>query len=260
MAESDETRNGILDSLARMSRSLGNNTDYVILAEGNTSARSDDRSFFVKASGKCLREIDACDFVEVLFQPLIQLLHDTTEGDEAVITVLNSAKVKKNTPLRPSIETLSHAYLLTLPDIRFIAHLHTTSINSLMCSQRSRDIYNGRIFPDEIVVCGPEPVVVPYRDPGLLLSRELMNTVSAYQQKWNEAPKLILMENHGMIALGTTTREVEAICAMADKTARVLLGTLAAGGPRYINTEDVERIATRPDELMRQKQISRRDG
>ena len=59
------------------------------------------------------------------------------------------------------------------------------------------------------------------------------------------------MQNHGLIALGNTAGQVENITAMAVKTARVLLGTFALGGPRFMTAEAVARIHTRPDEQYR---------
>jgi len=40
---------------------------------------------------------------------------------------------------------------------------------------------------------------------------------------------------------------------MMVKTARVLLGTYAAGGPSFLTSENVGRIHTRPDEAYRRK-------
>ena len=45
------------------------------------------------------------------------------------------------------------------------------------------------------------------------------------------------------------------VMAMAVKTARVLLGTYAAGGPRFMSEHDVARIHTRPDEHFRRLQL-----
>jgi hypothetical protein len=42
---------------------------------------------------------------------------------------------------------------------------------------------------------------------------------------------------------------------MMVKTARVLLGTFAAGGPRFMPEAEVKRIHGRPDEHYRRKQI-----
>ena len=58
----------ILRKLIAMSRALGQpERDYVILSEGNTSARIDEATFWVKASGVTLHQIDADGFVEMSF-------------------------------------------------------------------------------------------------------------------------------------------------------------------------------------------------
>jgi hypothetical protein len=43
---------------------------------------------------------------------------------------------------------------------------------------------------------------------------------------------------------------------MAVKAARILAGTYAMGGPRFMSTQAVARIHTRPDEHYRQKVIA----
>ncbi|MBI2939910.1 MAG: hypothetical protein HYY04_05675 [Chloroflexi bacterium] len=49
----------VLERLLGMSPDLGKpENDYVILAEGNTSARIDSATFWVKASGARLHQID----------------------------------------------------------------------------------------------------------------------------------------------------------------------------------------------------------
>ena len=63
------------------------------------------------------------------------------------------------------------------------------------------------------------------------------------------------MQNHGIVALGRSAQQVLDVTAMAVKTARVLLGTFAAGGPRFMSEHDVARIHTRPDEHFRRLQL-----
>jgi hypothetical protein len=43
---------------------------------------------------------------------------------------------------------------------------------------------------------------------------------------------------------------------MATKAAEIFVGAAALGGPNFMNAKDVERIASRPDELYRQKQLN----
>ena len=79
--------------------------------------------------------------------------------------------------------------------------------------------------------------------------------IDAYIDERGELPKMVLLQNHGLIALGATAHEVNAITAMAVKSARILAGTYAFGGPHFFSPEDVAKIHTRPDEVYRRKVI-----
>jgi hypothetical protein len=59
------------------------------------------------------------------------------------------------------------------------------------------------------------------------------------------------MENHGLIVLGSSYAEVERITSMSVKAARILLGTYAAGGPKFLSDADVLHLWKRPDEIAR---------
>jgi rhamnose utilization protein RhaD (predicted bifunctional aldolase and dehydrogenase) len=237
-----------------MSNNLGDPArDYVILGEGNTSARADADTFWVKASGTNLRTIEADGFVRVRFARVLALLEAGDLGDDDVKAGLDAAKADSAVTARPSVETVLHALALQLEGVNFVGHTHPTPINALTCSTAFETAVSGRLFPDEIVVCGPAPVVVPYTDPGLPLACQVRDLINTYMDEYREVPKVILMQNHGLIALGRTAQQVEDITAMAVKTARVLLGTYALGGPRFLTSENVDRIHTRPDELYRRK-------
>lgn len=241
-----------LAQLITLSNNLGNPAnDYVILGEGNTSARVDADTFWVKASGKELRAIDRSGFVRVRFDRALALLETTDLSDGDVRSALAAAKVNPDTPAHPSVETVLHASALKLEGINFVGHTHPTAINALTCAALFETAVGGRLFPDEIVVCGPAPVVVPYTDPGAPLARKVRDLIDRFIDDYREVPKVILMQNHGLIALGRTAQQVENITAMAVKTARVLLGTYALGGPHVLTSQAVDRIHTRPDELYR---------
>lgn len=244
----------ILDQLAAMSRSLGDPAlDYAILGEGNTSARIDSETFWVKASGAAMRTIGAAGFVRMRFDRVLDLLESEGLGDGEVRAGLEAARADVAAQARPSVETVLHAVALQMEGVRFVGHTHPTAVNAILCSQKAEEAVAGRLFPDEIVYCGPAPVYVPYTDPGLPLARRVRALLADYVDLYGEPPKLILMQNHGLIALGRSAREVENITAMAVKAARVLLGTYALGGPRFLGPSDVARIHTRPDESYRRQ-------
>jgi len=245
-----------LSQIVQLSRNLGEpGLDYVILGEGNTSARTDSESFWVKASGQEMRTIAPTGFVRVSFARVLQLLDASDISDKAVKDALAAAKTDPAAPGHPSVETLLHALCLNLKDVNFVGHTHPTVVNSLTCSAAFEAAFSGRLFPDEIVLCSIAPLLVPYTDPGVPLARKVNELLNEYIDTYNESPKIVLLQNHGLIALGRTVQQVESITAMAVKTARVLLGAYAAGGPHFLSQRAVQRIHTRPDELYRRQSL-----
>lgn len=248
----------ILDQLVSLSRFLGDpSRDLAILGEGNTSAKVDAETFLVKQSGKGLGDADRDSFVRCRFSTILEALDGPPLNDAEVRRVLLEARVgcEGDTP-RPSVETFLHAFLLSLPGIRFVGHTHPTAVNAILCSQNAREAVSGRLFPDEIVCCGPAVCFVEYTDPGVVLARALRDEVNRFIDAHDMPPKVILMQNHGLIAAGSSAQDVIAATIMYEKTARVLLGAYALGGPRFLSPENVERIHTRPDESYRKKLIS----
>lgn len=103
-----------LEELKRLSLELGDpSRDLVILAEGNTSARIDGESFWVKASGTSLIQADhAGAYVAVRMAPLLATLRDTTEFDDAEAKRRLRGAARRGAPIDqredgpvPSIET-----------------------------------------------------------------------------------------------------------------------------------------------------------
>jgi len=252
------TKQQKLDALVQLSHQLGDGQhDWAILGEGNASTRVDDQTFLVKASGSSLGTIRPEQIVEVNYPPVLEALAGTQPFSDAQVKDFLLSCCVGGQGLMPSVETLLHGYLLTLPGIEYVGHTHVTTINGLLCSERGWAAMTGkgRMFPDEIVVCGVAPCCVPYIDPGIPLARGLRDIVEEYQDTYQCPPKTIYMQNHGFIALGKTAQEVVNIHMMADKAARIMLGAFACGGPAFLSPENVDRIYTRPDEHYRQKAL-----
>jgi rhamnose utilization protein RhaD (predicted bifunctional aldolase and dehydrogenase) len=106
------------------------------------------------------------------------------------------------------------------------------------------------------VVCGKVPVVIPYIDPGLQLALTIRDELRRYRDTHGRPPKLLLMVNHGPVALGQTATEVMNITLMANKWAQVVWGTYALGGPHFMSEKEAERIDNRLDEHHRRKQLT----
>ncbi|MEM9186877.1 MAG: class II aldolase/adducin family protein [Planctomycetota bacterium] len=244
-----------LESLIHLSRWLGEPArDCVMLGEGNTSTRLGDESFLVKASGVELARVEAAGFLEVGFAAALSLLSEELD-DKAVKRGLNEAKVDPDSPLRPSVETALHAVCLSLPGVEFVGHSHPTAVNAITCSKDFEAIAQQCLFPDQIVVCGAYPLLVPYVDPGVPLARELQGRLAQHVEQHGRPPKSIYLQNHGFIALGASVKQVQAITLMAVKAARIAAGAIACGGIHPMSEADVRRIDGRDDEHYRQRVI-----
>jgi rhamnose utilization protein RhaD (predicted bifunctional aldolase and dehydrogenase) len=249
-----------LEDLIALSHELGREErDLAILGEGNTSADCGDGTFWIKASGYQLRDIDASGFSRVDLRVVLTVLEEHPPADRPddvrVRDGLRGALTDARHAL-PSVETFLHAVCLTEGGARWVAHTHPVSVNSILCSRAGAEPFLQHLFPDGIVVCGRRPAVIPYTDPGIPLALAARTELRRFREQHGETPKTLLIENHGLVALGQTVREALNITFMADKWARILQGTYRFGGPRPLSEDDVERIDSRPDEHYRRRRLT----
>lgn len=240
------------EELVAMSAELGSPAhDLAILGEGNTSVRADGDSFWVKASGVQLGRAARDGFVRVRFAPIVAAMDGPALDDAELRDLLKLSTVEGQR--LPSIETFLHALCLSQQGVHFVGHTHPTVAVGLLGSRNSRELFAGCLFPDQIVVLGPAMGYVPYADPGLPLAMAVRGALEEFLARHQRGPKVLLMENHGVIALGATAQEVLNITHMLVKTCRILAQSIAAGGPRFLSQSQVDRIDRRPDELARRK-------
>lgn len=242
--------------LIRLSHDLGReDRRLAILGEGNTSARVSDETFVVKASGSQLGKLDENGVVECRFAPLLAMLERNDLDDAAVDAALLDSRVDANSR-KPSVEAVFHAYLLSLPGMNYVAHTHPIAVNGILCSPRAGDFATKRTFPDEIVCCGSESVLVPYTDPGLVLAKAIRQGMVSFIKKNDAPPRIILLTNHGLIAPAATAAGTLVATLMATKAAEIFTNAAALGGPIFLTPENVQRIEGRKDEHYRRKALN----
>ncbi|HXH60337.1 MAG TPA: class II aldolase/adducin family protein, partial [Fimbriimonadaceae bacterium] len=224
-----------------------------ILGEGNTSARDGD-NLWIKASGEQMPTISPIGFVKVSTEKIVQILDQPRPSDDELRAILNAARTDERTSNLPSTETFMHAWLLTLPDVNFVAHTHPVTTLGLVCSPQAEKFARARLFPDQIVLCGPESVFVPYVAPGFDLALAIRDACKEFTKRTGSQPKTILLKNHGLIALGKTANEALAACLMTEKAAQVFA---TAKNPNALTKEEVDHIHNWTDEHFRQTKLWR---
>src|SRR5262249_21229231 len=157
----------------------------------------------VKASGSSLRSLTEHQLTECRFDRLLPTLDQEEISEMEVERILREASMNLDA-LKPSVETFFHAYLLTLPELHFLDQSPPVPVNQMLCSGKAEIFAKRRQCPDEVVCCGPVSLLLPYQDPGLILARRIRTGVEEFAAGHGKLPRVILLENHGVITLGAS--------------------------------------------------------
>ena len=152
--------------------------DYTICGEGNVSERKTEDTFLIKASGTSLH----------------------TLSDEDLTLVDNYANQINPDQKKPSIEVLFHAWIMrTFPEINYIAHTHPPKTTQILCSPVVKEFAFRSMVPRSDCSEWSYLCLVPYAPPGARLLKNVEEHVSNFVEVNGYFPKLILLENHGII-------------------------------------------------------------
>ena len=215
-----------MDNLLELAHMLG---PYAICGEGNVSMKDDD-CFWVKASGTSLDTLSKADLVACKM----------------------SGVPFDSLGLKPSIETGFHAWFQREFDaVKFVAHTHPPRTMEVVCSEQIWSFAEHRLFPDQIVRNGAKSCVVPYALPGKPLLEEIKKSVLAFIEEEKYFPKLILLQNHGIIVASSSHKECIACTMMCEKSAEIFIGAKILGQTRFLSADEVRQIDSCPSEERR---------
>ena len=176
---------------------------FTIVGEGNVSRRVSADSLVVKASGVDL---------------------STMRERDAVLCDLDGVQLD-SFDKKPSIEVCFHSWIMkTFPQINYIAHTHPTETGKILCSNEIHSFSTIRLFPDQVVRNGIKSCVVPYATPGEKLLDAIVTSVTHFVDYEGYFPKLILLQNHGIIASASSVKDCIASTLMCEKSAEIYVG------------------------------------
>lgn len=217
-----------MDSILELAHALG---PYAICGEGNVSVKDDD-CIWIKASGTSL---------------------DTLEKKDLVACKMSGVPYDALGP-KPSIENGFHAWILREFDvIKFVAHTHPPKTMQVVCSEQIWSFAEHRLFPDQVVRNGAKSCVVPYAMPGNPLLNEIEKSVLAFVEEEGYFPKLILLQNHGIIVASTSHKDCIASTMMCEKSAEIFIGAKILGQTRFLSEDEVNEVDKSPSEERRRK-------
>ncbi|HNS48857.1 MAG TPA: class II aldolase/adducin family protein [bacterium] len=180
---------------------------------GNISAR-DGNTIHLSPSGYSLAEIGPDDWVSL----------DLKSG----------RRVGRDNGLRPTCEVSMHlACYLSRPEIRTVVHTHPVTATAVATA----GVKFKALFPDFVALLGREVPAVDFVTPG---GEEIRAAVAG---KVKQGHNVVLLKNHGAVALGVTLKEAYFRSLLLENAAAFLLAILAAGGrPRYLTPKEIRSI------------------
>ncbi|MEM6332007.1 MAG: class II aldolase/adducin family protein [Planctomycetota bacterium] len=200
-----------LEQLVELSRWFGNTPGWIVAGGGNTSYKTPN-TLYVKASGFALADITPNGFVALDRRKLDAMLVNDWPAEEAAREAafkdaVMAARRDPDDARRPSVEALLHH----LVDAPFVVHTHPTVVNALASTTRAVSL---------AADLAPSLTVMPYVDPGLILSLELARFRTAGDPLTD-----VLLLNHGLVLARETP---DAIIADSTQLADTLTQAINA--------------------------------
>lgn len=186
-----------LDELVYRSNIIGQDRSVANWGGGNTSIKTTVKNFkgddvevmWVKGSGSDLATMTAENFTGLNLEDIKPIMEREEMSDEEMVDYLGHCMIDAKHP-RSSIETLLHAFL----PYTHVDHTHPDAIISIACADNGKDIAK-EIYGDRFVW-------VPYIRPGFKLSKMIAEGVAN-----NPKAELVIMEKHGLVTWGDTSKE-----------------------------------------------------
>jgi len=217
----DEMKSKGLLELVRMCQKIGKRIDYVQGGGGNISVKLDSNFMAIKASGFRLGQVTKQEGYVIVDYSRIRDYYDNVNTStaydfekESVDVAIKSIVQPTASVLRPSVEVGFHSIL-----DRYVIHSHSVYTNILACSYEGKEIAE-RILKEE----GYNPIWIPYINPGFSLTLKIKEKISSLSEKDKEKPKILIMENHGLIVSSDVYKEVIEIHEKVNNLIKKRLG------------------------------------
>jgi len=218
-------------ALEAISFFAGNRFDLVQAGGGNTSVKIDDQTMLVKASGINLSEVtETKGYVPVDYQSIRDFLanydftfHDKKQREQAANEAMNDSRLSESG--KPSIETFLHALLGT-----HTLHTHPVSIN-VLAAQRN--------WKHALLAIWPDAICVPYHTPGIDLALAMAQEMNAYTAKHGHFPKVVFLQNHGLIVSSNDPTEV---VELTNEVTQLIEQDLGMDLNRYRNVTPLQNL------------------
>jgi rhamnose utilization protein RhaD (predicted bifunctional aldolase and dehydrogenase) len=204
-----------------ISQAIGKFSDLVQGGGGNTSVKINEELMVIKASGYRLNQVTQKEgFVVVNYKDIKNYiinadLNSNIDFERESIDLFNKNIINLEglKTLRPSVEAGFHSILQ-----KYVIHSHSVYANILCCSNEGKQI-SEKIFSDKTY----DILWIPYVKPGFFLTVKIYEDIQNHIERGGNFPKVILLENHGLIVSSENLEEVLQIHEDVNKSIKCYL-------------------------------------
>ena len=95
---------------------------------------------------------------------------------------------------------------------------------------------------NEVIALGGASLLVNYAEPGFGLMREVQKKMILWRDRNKSVPRIILVQNHGVIVVGEDAEAVWRSVRWLLKFADVFIGASLLGGPVFLTPQAITQI------------------
>lgn len=199
-----------IEDFVKLSKYAGERFDLVQGGGGNSSVKLGKSVMLIKASGFMLSEVEADHgWARVRYPQVLSILNNKkillgkNRPRRERLAGLLLKETCQDSVKRPSIETFLHA----MTGYAYTLHIHPVVVNALTCR-----FDWSRILAS--LFGGGQAAYVDYGAPGIELALALKKVIGAHFGRYHKKPRVIFMQNHGLIVAHDQVQEL--IRAMED--------------------------------------------
>jgi len=230
----------LINEILELGHSLGGHAGRLVLGgEGAIGARITDSRLVVTRRGAKLGKLEAADLGHYDMERLSEVI----APEPALPEDLTGAQLHAGHGAEVHEDLTLFGCLLALdPALRLAVHIHPVAIDQITASPRARQFADRRIAHNEVLAVGSAMLLVNYAEPGLTLTREIQKKMILWRDRNKTAPRVILVQNHGVILLGATNAGlIDSIEALL-KYAELFIGASLLGGPVFLTPQAITQI------------------
>lgn len=189
-----------IKNFVEISSYAGERYDLVQGAGGNSSVKLDNGEMLIKASGFLLSDVNKnVGYSRVFTKQVVDIVknreiintNNKRQRESLTTQLLKESTIDKGN--RPSIETLLHSLLL-----KYTLHTHSIVVNMIVVRENWKETLSAIFKENEIAL-------VAYKTPGIELALELDKEL----QSFGEIPKIIFLQNHGLIVTSKEKQDIK---------------------------------------------------